>query len=377
MVSRVLVLFLLFSLINTSVQAQVFQWAKKRVQKFLADSTLPGQPQFIAYPTLAYAPETGLEIGVSTLYLYYARKDTSNRLSELSAFTFITLERQYGLWLDHALYSHQNNWFLLGRFRIQRFPLLYYGVGPDTPPDYQAVVDANALLLRERLLRKVKGSFYAGLETDLQQLSNISFEKQPEFINIADPLGIKGSTNIGLGVGLVYDNRHNVLNVRDGFFAEGGFLRYNPTWGSDLNFTNFFLDSRFYRPMARKQVLAAQLIGLFNTGNVPFNQLALLGGESMMRGYYLGRYRDKNLIASQVEYRWLPFPFSKRFGGVLFLSAGNVAPSVPEFNLKNIKVAGGGGVRFLLFSKKDVFTRLDFAFSKESTGFYIFIGEAF
>jgi outer membrane protein assembly factor BamA len=295
----------------------------------------------------------------------------------MAAFTFITLEKQYGLWLDHALYSHQNKWFLLGRFRIQRFPLLYYGIGPDTPSDYQAVVDANAILLRERLLRKVKGSFYAGLETDLQQLSNTSFKKQPEFINIADPLGINGSINIGLGVGLVYDNRHNVLNVRHGFFAEGGFLRYHPAWGSNLNFTNFFLDSRFYRPVTHKQVLAAQIFGLFNTGNVPFNQLSLMGGESLMRGYYLGRFRDKNYLASQVEYRWLPFPFSKRFGGVLFMGAGSVAPRISEFALGNLKIAGGGGLRFLLFPKKDVFTRLDFAFTGESTGFYIFIGEAF
>ena len=132
MFSRPILIFLLLFLAISPADAQVFQWAKKRVQKFLADSyPEPGQPQFIAYPTLAYAPETGLEIGISTLYLYYARKDTNNRLSELSAFTFITLERQYGLWLDHALCRHQNTWFLLGRFRIQRFPLLYYGIGPD------------------------------------------------------------------------------------------------------------------------------------------------------------------------------------------------------------------------------------------------------
>jgi len=30
-----------------------------------------------------------------------------------------------------------------------------------------------------------------------------------------------------------------------------------------------------------------------------------------MRGYYLGRYRDKNLLAGQIEYRILPFGFSK------------------------------------------------------------------
>ena len=38
-----------------------------------------------------------------------------------------------------------------------------------------------------------------------------------------------------------------------------------------------------------------------------------MGGESLMRGYYLGRYRDKNLLAGQVEYRILPFSFSKRW----------------------------------------------------------------
>ena len=37
--------------------------------------------------------------------------------------------------------------------------------------------------------------------------------------------------------------------------------------------------------------------------------LSLMGGESLMRGYYLGRYRDKNLVAGQVEYI-LPFAFS-------------------------------------------------------------------
>ena len=50
-----------------------------------------------------------------------------------------------------------------------------------------------------------------------------------------------------------------------------------------------------------------------------------------MCGYSTGRYRDKAYLASQVEYRWLPFPFSKRFGGVAFLAAGAVAPRAGEF----------------------------------------------
>lgn len=160
-----------------------------------------------------------------------------------------------------------------------------------------------------------------------------------------------------------------------------GFLHYDEIWRSDVSYTNYFLDMRYFVPTTKKQVLATQF--LLNVvepdkGNaVPFNQLALLGGESMMRGYYTGRYRDNVLIASQIEYRFLPFPFSRRFGATVFLSAGEVASAVKKINLENLKVAGGAGLRFLLFPAKDIFTRFDLALTNEGVGYYFFIGEAF
>ena len=68
---------------------------------------------------VAYSPETSWEIGVSSLLVYSANRDLSNRLSELKAFTFYTLENQYGLWLDHTVYTDQNEWFIYGRARYQ------------------------------------------------------------------------------------------------------------------------------------------------------------------------------------------------------------------------------------------------------------------
>ena len=38
------------------------------------DSDTTVTSKFIAYPTLAYAPETSWEIGASTLFIYYANK---------------------------------------------------------------------------------------------------------------------------------------------------------------------------------------------------------------------------------------------------------------------------------------------------------------
>ncbi len=82
-----------------------------------------------------------------------------------------------------------------------------------------------------------------------------------------------------------------------------------------------------------------------------------MGGETIMRGYYLGRYRDKNQLATQLEYRFLPLPlgFSKRIGAAIFAATGTVFENTNALTTKNLLYSGGAGARFLLFPKK-IFT---------------------
>lgn len=379
MIKKITVSIILFILGScNSIDAQnIFERYWNTLVRDTADIS---KPQLLVYPTVAFAPETSWEFGFSSLYVYFANQDTANRLSEINAFTFFTLENQYGLWFDHALYSDKDQWFFLGRIRYQSFPLFYHGIGPDTPIDYTARVEATQVIVKERVLRKVVDDYFIGLEFDFQRLSNTEFVlPDPTISDFQRPLGADGSSNLGIGLGLVRDDRHNVLNVRKGFFTELAFLAYNEAWGSDHNFTTVYSDSRIYRPIGKNNVLAAQLFGQFNSGDVPFNQLALLGGESIMRGYYYGRYRDKNQIATQVEFRFLPLPlgFSKRIGFTVFAGAGTVFDRFDNFETRNIRASAGAGLRFLLFPKKDIWTRVDFAVSGESNGLYIFIGEAF
>lgn len=362
--------------ISPMVKAQKAGFIGRVWNAMFNDTTNIEKPKFLAYPTIAYSPETKWEFGLSALYVYYANQDTSNRLSELNLFTFITQEQQYGLWLDHALYGNESKWFFLGKVRWQQFPLLYYGIGPDVSGEELAQIDAGSIAIRERILRKVKGSLYLGLETDLQRLTNVEVSQLTDG-SYNQPVGTSPFTNLGLGLGLVFDNRHNVLNVREGFFGETGFLRYDEAWGSSYEFTSYFLDARYYIPTTRNQVLASQLFFNNVNGTVPFNQLSLLGGESLMRGYYTGRYRDNTLLAAQTEYRFLPFSFSRRWGAATFLGIGTVGNGITELDFSHLKVTGGAGVRFLLFRDKDIFTRFDVAFSEDGPGYYFFIGEAF
>lgn len=339
----------------------------------------PAAPKFINYPTLAFSPETNWEFGVSSLYVYSAKRDLSNRLSEIKVFTFYTLENQYGIWLDHALYTDKNKWFFYGRARYQSFPLFYYGIGRDSPSDVQSVIDGEYILFRERVLRETLPSLYFGLELDFQRLNRVEYEG----IGEASPeagrpsVGALGSTNMGVGLGLLYDNIHNAMNPRHGLYSEWAFLKYGAQTGSDFDFTSYIVDNRIYQPVQENNVLAAQLYGQFTSGNPPFNMLSLMGGESLMRGYYLGRYRDRNLIAAQVEYRILPFSFSKSLGASVFLAAGQVFGDEHTFQWNQFLPTGGAGIRYLLFPEKDIYTRVDVAFTPEGHGIYIFIGEAF
>jgi hypothetical protein len=93
-----------------------------------------------------------------------------------------------------------------------------------------------------------------------------------------------------------------------------------------------------------------------------------------MRGLYEGRYRDKNVIAAQLEYR---LPMWRRFGAVAFAGLGEVAPKIGNFELKSFKHTAGLGLRYQLVPAEKINLRMDFGWSKDSSGFYVALTEAF
>ena len=343
------------------------------IMNMIRDTMSSKKPRFLIYPTIGYSPETKWEFGVSAITVFHYNNDTNLRLSEISAFTFYTQEKQLGLWMDHAIYGKNNNIFALGKMRFQNYPLSFYGIGSDIPKKPVALIDATYYNVRERLIYKLSNNLYAGFEFDYQQMINPKFN--PKGMNQYPlPPGSGGSQNLGIGFGLILDSRHNMLNVRDGYLAEVAYINYSPLFETSFPMNTLFFDGRYFIPTSKNQVLAMQVVGQFSSGDVPFNQLSLMGGETMMRGYYLGRYRDKNYLAAQIEYRFLPFNFQKRLGGAVFGSLGSVSNTIP---VNNYKWSTGVGLRYLLFPKKDIFSRVDVGFNPDGYGIYFYVGEAF
>jgi len=110
-------------------------------------------------------------------------------------------------------------------------------------------------------------------------------------------------------------------------------------------------------------------------GDPPFHQLGFLGGPRRLRGFYEGRYRDQNAVVLQTEYR---LPLFWRLKAALFGGIGSVAPEPSDFiHDLHLRSTYGAGLRILLNEDESVHLRLDAGFAKNSSGFYVTIGEAF
>ena len=85
----------------------------------------------------------------------------------------------------------------------------------------------------------------------------------------------------------------------------------------------------------------------FLAGSSPFYLLPAMGSDEMMRGYYNGRFRDRNLLAGQTELR---YRLTDRFGVVGFVGTGEVFHTTFDFN--QLKPDYGGGLRYFFDVEK-------------------------
>jgi outer membrane protein assembly factor BamA len=209
----------------------------------------------------------------------------------------------------------------------------------------------------------------------VNHLGDVTF-KNPESKLKERPLNERDGVLItGVGPALVVDNRNNPLNTSQGVYAEVGVFFNAKALGGEFNFTRYNLDLRRFIPLSANQVLAFQALGKFSAGQVPFREMANLGGDRMMRGFYDGRFRDRQMAALQAEFRQ---HLVSRFGVVAFASLGQVSGRFTDFEADNLKRAVGAGLRIMLNRQEKLNIRIDYALgSNKASGLYFAIGEAF
>lgn len=157
------------------------------------------------------------------------------------------------------------------------------------------------------------------------------------------------------------------LDLTADFFSQG--------LGSKYSFQSYKLTFNKYWGLTQNQVLASGSFVCVTGGEPPFYGNCLYGTNSQLRGYPAGRYLDRYMFGTQLEYR---LALRWRFGLVGFGGLGELIPGGNQpFRTKNFLPSGGAGVRFALSNKYHVNLRVDFAQGKDSHTWSVGVGEAF
>ncbi|HSL22840.1 MAG TPA: BamA/TamA family outer membrane protein [Vicinamibacterales bacterium] len=143
-------------------------------------------------------------------------------------------------------------------------------------------------------------------------------------------------------------------------------------------FNRLELDLRQYLPFLKdRRVLVFRALASFSDapgdGQVPFYFQQTLGGSTTLRGFRDYRFRDRNLLLLQAEYRWEILP---ALDAALFYDAGKVGSRVKDLDLDDLQSDYGFGFRF--GTNRGVFLRVDAAFgSRDGKHYFIKFGHVF
>ncbi len=354
---------------------------KKILGRFLSDENdSTSKARFILLPALGYAQETGFEYGLVSLVSFYTNKDTITRSSSMPGLIAFTTKKQSMFALKPDIWSKHNRYHYAGDLRYKNFPFKFYGVGANTlQADEQRITQklTRVSLEAEKLMRK--GS-YTGITASFE--NHKFYNEEPGGIYETDSFihDKDGGNVLFLGLAKIIDSRNS--NV---YTTKGTYIKLNYAYAPDVfggeNFSgsSVKLDFRTFKTYNPKTTLGFNLAYQTIQGSsVPFYLLPQLGNDQIMRGYYTGRYRDRNLLAAQLELKYRMIP---RLGFAGFAGAGSVYNS--RIDLGNFKPTYGAGLRYFFDTIRGLSLRMDYAFGEKRAGeerqkgFYLAFGEAF
>lgn len=346
---------------------------KKAVQK---DSSIYPAKAIIT-PVVSYSPETNLGLGVGIKGLFKIRgSGDETRTSNLPLTLQYTLENKYLFFSGFEIFSPQERYMLTGNIRIQSFPSLYFGIGPDTPKSNEEAFNYSQILLQPLLLKNLfRRYLYFGGGLRYNRIAKVVPLPNGLLENTSQS-GALGSTSSGLELAMIYDSRDNILNASKGMFISLTHGFYGSSLGSSHSFELTQFEFRYFiQPLSKPtSILGFHLRSLFSNGDTPLQEMGQLGGKEIMRGYFEGRYTDRHLIAAQVEWRQ---KLAHRWGAVAFVGVGNVAPSLEEFDWGTVRTSFGVGLRYLIDDEENLNLRFDLGVGNEKINSYFNIAESF
>jgi len=326
---------------------------------------------FWPVPAVSFSPETSWSFGGSLVLTGRPDPDKLTNVSFTQLDLRYTLNKQFIADIDHYVFLG-DRWIFSGSNSYYNYPEKYFASFTDKPAG--EIYFSKRIEFENKLFFRVSENLFFGPAQRFQYIWDLEYEYRGDFYR-DHPTGFNGGLSNGLGFGLLMDRRDNQLNPSAGSkYFQTSILDFSQFIGSDFNFTRLELDGRYYVSTFRNQVLALQAYLIVNGGDPPFRLTGLMGGARIMRGYYFGSYRDRQLVVLQAELRT---KIHKWFGFAAFVGIGQVSDHLSRMLSMPPKLSFGGGLRIMIDQANQANLRIDYAVGSGSSGWYISYGEAF
>jgi len=335
---------------------------------FSQDSIKVKKVKILPVPTFGYSPETKTYIGVVSLFTINLYQDSMTRSSNSKVEFNYTWNKQIILETEWNYFFKDEAWFTQGLLHYSKYPDLYYGIGDHTPNSGEVNFESTRIKVDIDLLKNINKRWFAGIGLNYYNFGDLSYYSP----NLIYP-ELKDESNWGLKLILSKDSRNNILTP-----SRGSYLKLiNAFKYSESFYDQITLDVRQYYSWGQKrnQTIAGRFYQSSIINTPPFYDYSIMGGDKLVRGYYYGRYRDRNLTSLQLEYRL------NLFWKIGLATFGGVSAIYPDFKFTSQLTAKpnlGMGLRFLVDKKENTSLRFDYAVgSNDQTGFYVSFGESF
>ena len=337
----------------------------------------PSPREFFIAPIPILNPTIGTGLGVGGGYLYpISKSDAVSPPSLTAAGGFRTDNGSWGLAVVQKMHLREDRYRVQVGYGYGSLTYNFYGIGNQAGDKGLSIaINQNGHFFLAEGLRRVWEKWFAGVRYHLVRSSvalNRDVKEEPLPVELPEA-DIKLRT-AALGLRVQRDSRDGQFYSTQGSLFDFNADLYGEYIGGSRSYQMYKAFFNKYTSLRPSHQLAFRVSGCFVDGNPPFYDLCLLGLSGDLRGYEVGQYRDRWMLATQAEYR-LQLP--KRFGLVAFAGVGEVAPKLSQFRADNLLPSAGMGLRFTVAKKNHINLRIDYAVGKDGGALYIGVSEVF
>ncbi len=342
---------------------------------------------FSLLPAAGYSLQTGFAALFSISGTFYAFKNPTNDspISTLissvtySQYNQVIFPMQTDLWTKSGLYNYILDW------RFMEYPSTTFGLGGKTTLNDGYTIDFNYLKLHQSVMRKISKNLFGGIGFYYDVFWNVKEIGVDSSVKTSfDKYGFQKKIHAaGVALRLQYDSRDNPVNALKGTFLNVVY-RPNRTWMGSSNDWNSFLAE--YRGYFRLNLNSKSVLAIWSynwltlgRGKPPYLLLPSTGWDDFFntgRGYVQGRFRGKDMIYGESEYR---FGISKNglLGGVVFANTQSFSSRLNR-QLRLFTPGFGAGARIKFNKLTNTNLCIDYGVGIDgSKGFAVNLGEVF